>query len=113
MGRSYPRVALTRLRLLASRGDRRGADAVARAVRTLAAEGELTSLVLGEIVAWAEDDDAVIQQAGATAFLALTSLKDENAIGRSLATTRTDKEGAAGVEDTLFVRGWRAAWKHT
>ncbi|MFF8436389.1 hypothetical protein [Streptomyces bacillaris] len=111
MGRSYPRVALTRLRLLASRGDRRGADAVARAVRTLAAEGELTSLVLGEIVAWAEDDDAVIQQAGATAFLALTSLKDENAIGRSLATG-TDKEGAAGVEDTLFVRGWRAAWKH-
>ncbi|MFE2557921.1 hypothetical protein ACFXGT_18240 [Streptomyces sp. NPDC059352] len=112
MGHSYPRVALTRLRLLASRSDRRGADAVARAVRTLAAEAELTNLVLGEIVAWAEDDDAVIKQAGATAFLALTSLKDDNAIARSLATG-PDTDGAAGAEHSLFVRGWRAAWEHT
>ncbi|MGA5874186.1 hypothetical protein [Streptomyces cinereoruber] len=53
----------------------------------------------------------MIQQAGATAFLALTGLTDDNAITRSLATG-PDTDGAAGAEGKLFVRGWRAAWKH-
>src|SRR5262249_29692943 len=36
LGRMYPRVALTRLRLLASRDDQHAADSVAEAVRSLA-----------------------------------------------------------------------------
>lgn len=114
LGREYPRVALTRLRLLASRADRRGADAVARAIRELAAEPKLRDLVLGEIVDWAETDDAVIRQAGAQAFLALTDLTsppDETPLALALVNelTASDENGS---EDQLFVRGWRAAWRH-
>ncbi|WP_202234618.1 hypothetical protein [Actinacidiphila reveromycinica] len=110
LGRAYPRVALTRLRLLASHPDQRGAAAVARAIRALAAETALRDLVLGEIVDWAENDNAVIRQAGATAFLALTSLTGEAPIALSLVAEAdtNDREG----EDSLFARGWRAAWNH-
>ncbi|MFI9723784.1 hypothetical protein ACIHFE_29690 [Streptomyces sp. NPDC052396] len=110
LGRTYPRVALTRLRLLASRADRSGATAVARAIRTLAAEDDLSDLVLGEIVAWAEDDNTTVQQAGAMAFLALTNLTDEDPVGPSLVSKPDEVDGP--LEEGLFVRGWRAAWRH-
>lgn len=114
LGRTYPRVALTRLRLLAGRSDQRGAEAVAKAVRELAAQPKLRSLVLGEIVDWAETDDGVMRQAGARAFLALTDLTSppgETPLALALANELiADKE--AGLEDQLFVRGWRAAWRH-
>ncbi|MEU9034617.1 hypothetical protein AB0D45_06840 [Streptomyces sp. NPDC048352] len=110
LGRAFPRVALTRLRLLASRTDRRGTAAVAQAIRTLAEEPELRDLVVSEIVGWAEDEDAQVRQAGATAFLALTSLAGEDPIALAL----VGEPGAVdtAVEDSLFVRGWRAAWRH-
>ncbi|MFI1734068.1 hypothetical protein ACH40E_33620 [Streptomyces acidicola] len=114
LGRTYPRVALTRLRLLAGRTDQRGAEAVARAVRALAAERKLRSLVLGEIVDWAETEDGVIRQAGARAFLALTDLTSpsgETPLALALANELIeDKE--TGLENQLFVRGWRATWRH-
>ncbi|MET3983986.1 hypothetical protein [Streptomyces sp. PvR034] len=110
LGHAFPRVALTRLRILASRADRRGADAVAQAIRTLAQDPGLRDLVISEIVGWAEDDEDQIRQAGATAFLALTSLAGEHPIALSL----VGEPGAVDlmVEDSLFVRGWRAAWRH-
>lgn len=114
LGHTYPRVALTRLRLLAGRTDQRGAEAVAQAVRELAAQPKLRSLVLGEIVDWAETEDDVIRQAGARAFLALTDLSspsDETPLALALANELiADKE--TGLEDQLFVRGWRATWHH-
>ncbi|MFD8105325.1 hypothetical protein [Streptomyces microflavus] len=118
LGQVYPRVALTRLRLLASRTDRRGADAVARSIRTLAAETDLRDLVLGEIVEWAEDGDAVIRQAGATAFLALTALVEgETPVALEFAEAEVEPDLASAIkedaaEGELFVRGWRAAWSH-
>ncbi|MGW0392059.1 hypothetical protein ACWDYJ_14445 [Streptomyces sp. NPDC003042] len=109
LGHAFPRVALTRLRLLASRADRSGTDAVAQAIRTLAQDPGLRDLVISEIVGWAEDDDDQIRQAGATAFLALTSLAGEHPIALSL----VGEPGAMdlAIEDSLFVRGWRAAWR--
>ncbi|MFF3373517.1 hypothetical protein ACFYXF_11275 [Streptomyces sp. NPDC002680] len=114
LGRTYPRVALTRLRLLAGRTDQRGAQAVAHAVRELAAEPELRDLVLGEIVDWTEADEDVVRQAGARAFLALTDLTSPSGeVPLALALVQelaAHKE--TGLEDQLFVRGWRATWRH-
>ncbi|TFV33204.1 hypothetical protein E4K10_30510 [Streptomyces sp. T1317-0309] len=111
LGHSYPRVALTRLRLLAAREDQLGAKAVAGAVRSLAAAPELRTLVLDEIVGWAGSADSVTQQAGATAFLALTDLTGDNSTGLAMAAELVDEPGTA-LEDQLFVQGWRAAWFH-
>ncbi|MDX2546163.1 hypothetical protein ACOT81_27435 [Streptomyces sp. WI04-05B] len=111
LGREYPRVALTRLRLLASRDDRLGVGAVAEAVRVLAGDPRRRVLVLGEIVEWAQSEDPAMRQAGATAFLALTDLTGEDAIALSLAAELSVGTSAA-LEDQLFVRGWRAAWRH-
>ncbi|MGW7351657.1 hypothetical protein [Streptomyces sp. NPDC054784] len=111
LGHEYPRVALTRLRLLAGRVDQRGSQAVAQAVRGLAAEPGLRALVLGEIVDWAESDDTSIRQAGTQAFLALTHLTGEAPIALALAEDLLT-EGGRGLEGQIFVRGWRAAWLH-
>ncbi|MFE6104093.1 hypothetical protein ACFVQ4_29620 [Streptomyces laurentii] len=109
-GHEYPRVALTRLRILAGRGDQRGAQAVAEAVRHLAAEPDLRSLVLGEIVDWAESDDARIRGAGTRAFLALTELTGDAPLALALVEDlRTDN--GQSPQGHIFVRGWRAAWR--
>ncbi|WP_228048214.1 hypothetical protein [Streptomyces justiciae] len=111
LGSEYPRVALTRLRILAARTDQRGAAEVAEAVRVLAARPDRRVLVLGEIVEWAQSEDPVMRQAGATAFLALTDLTGEEPISLSLAAELGGEPDVA-PEDPLFVRGWRAAWRH-
>ncbi|WDT58099.1 hypothetical protein [Streptomyces sp. G7(2002)] len=111
LGLNYPRVALTRLRLLASRSDQRGAAAVAQAIRSLAEESDLSDLVLSEIVDWAESDSQAMQQAGATAFLALTDVTGEDPIGLQLAQKLSDAPSDI-LGKQPFVRGWRAAWRH-
>ncbi|MFG3430372.1 hypothetical protein [Streptomyces californicus] len=111
LGQEYPRVALTRLRILAGRDDQRGATAVARAVRDLAAEPDLRSLVLSEIVDWAESDDGRVRSAGTRAFLALTELTGGTPLALAMMEDlRTD--GGQTLQDHAFVRGWRAAWRH-
>jgi hypothetical protein len=50
LGQKYPRVALTRLRVLAARSDGLAREAVADAVRALASAPEQRILVLSEIV---------------------------------------------------------------
>jgi hypothetical protein len=111
LGRRYPRVALTRLRLLASRDDDQARDAVADAVRTLASAPEQRVLVLSEIVEWAESTDSTIQKAGASTFLALTDITSD-----ILLPLPADQEHTGEAVDApdvlagqLFVRGWRAA----
>lgn len=108
LGQKYPRVALTRLRLLASRDDEQARDAVADAVRTLASAPEQRVLVLSEIVDWAESTDSSIQKAGAGTFLALTDIGSETLLPLPAA-----QESAGEAPDVLagqlFVRGWRAA----
>ncbi|WP_053727281.1 hypothetical protein [Streptomyces sp. WM6378] len=111
LGQVYPRAALTRLRLLASRQDQRGATAVAQAIRALAARPEQRELVLAEVVEWAESEDPVVRQAGATGFLALTDLANDNATALVLAT-EMGAEPPTATEEKPFVRGWRAAWCH-
>ncbi|MFB8183387.1 hypothetical protein ACFC8N_46980 [Streptomyces sp. NPDC055966] len=111
LGRRYPRVALTRLRLLASRDDDQARDAVADAVRTLVSTPEQRVLVLSEIVEWAESTDSTIQKAGASTFLALTDITSD-----ILLPLPADQESTGEAVNTpdvlsgqLFVRGWRAA----
>ncbi|NED11785.1 hypothetical protein [Streptomyces sp. SID9124] len=111
LGHEYPRVALTRLRILAGRGDQRGAQAVAEAVRDLAAEPDLRSLVLGEIIDWAESDEARIRKAGTRAFLALTELTSDAPLALALVEDLRADDGP-NLQDHVFVRGWRAAWRH-
>ncbi|MFD7547882.1 hypothetical protein [Streptomyces sp. NPDC059816] len=111
LGHQYPRVALTRLRILAGRSDQRGAQAVAAAVRDLAAEPDLRSLVLGEIVDWAESDDARIREAGTRAFLALTELTGDAPLVLALVEDLRADDGQS-LQGHIFVRGWRAAWRH-
>ncbi|WP_046497398.1 hypothetical protein [Streptomyces odonnellii] len=111
LGQRYPRVALTRLRLLASRDDDQARDAVADAVRTLASTPEQRVLVLSEIVEWAESTDSTIRKAGASTFLALTDITSD-----VLLPLPADQESTGEAVDApdvlagqLFVRGWRAA----
>ncbi|MBR8642148.1 hypothetical protein KEF29_29565 [Streptomyces tuirus] len=56
----------------------------------------------------------MIRQAGACSFLALTDLSSppgETPLALALANELiADKE--TGLEDQLFVRGWRATWHH-
>ncbi|MGW2785936.1 hypothetical protein ACWC3X_32585 [Streptomyces populi] len=111
LGQKYPRVALTRLRLLASRDDDQARSAVADAVRTLASAPEQRVLVLSEIVGWAESTDVTIQKAGASTFLALTDITSDTLLPLPAAQESTDEAPSApGVlAGQLFVRGWRAA----
>lgn len=111
LGHEYPRVALTRLRILAGRADQRGAPAVAQAVRDLAAEPRLRPLVLSEIVGWAESDDLTIREAGTRAFLVLTELAGDTPLALALAEDLFAEDGP-GLADHVFVRGWRATWRH-
>ncbi|NUH41239.1 hypothetical protein HUF15_31640 [Streptomyces samsunensis] len=111
LGRMYPRVALTRLRILASRADARAAEAVANAIRKLASDPGRRALVLGEIVEWAESEDPAMRQAGTTAFLALTDLSGETPIALSM-TAELSAGSRTALVGQLFVRGWRAAWSH-
>ncbi|SHN34415.1 hypothetical protein [Actinacidiphila paucisporea] len=111
LGQRYPRVALTRLRLLASRDGDRAGDAVADAVRTLVSTPEQRILVLSEIVQWAESDSSTIRKAGAATFLALTDITSD--ILLPLPTNQERSREAVDAPDVLagqlFVRGWRAA----
>jgi hypothetical protein len=111
LGQRYPRVALTRLRLLASRDDDRARDAVADAVRTLVSTPEQRILVLSEIVQWAESANSTIRKAGASTFLALTDISSD--ILLPLPTPQEHTSEAVDAPDVpagqLFVRGWRAA----
>ncbi|MEU1661551.1 hypothetical protein ABZ527_36505 [Streptomyces griseofuscus] len=111
LGQRYPRVALTRLRLLASRDDDQARGVVADAVRTLVSTPEQRVLVLSEIVEWAESTISTVRKAGASTFLALTDITSD-----ILLPLPADQEsagegvGASGVlAGRLFVRGWRAA----
>lgn len=111
LGRMYPRVALTRLRLLASRTDGKAQSALERAVRALAADTERRPLLLAEIAEWAESSEETVRHAGATAFLTLTDLSGEDPLALELARELADAPVDA-LKDQLFVRGWRAAWQH-
>ncbi|MEU3862502.1 hypothetical protein AB0F03_35090 [Streptomyces sp. NPDC028722] len=111
LGQRYPRVALTRLRLLASRDDDQARDAVADAVRTLASALEQRVLVLSEIVEWAESSDSTIRKAGAGTFLALTDITSDILLPLPANQESTGEAVDAPnvLADQLFVRGWRAA----
>ncbi|MGW6890347.1 hypothetical protein [Streptomyces chartreusis] len=104
LGRDYPRVALIRLRVLASRTDGLAREAVANAVRALAGAPQQRILVLSEIVQWAESDDSTTARAGADTFLALTDITSD-----TLLELPAGQEPADDAADDLFVRGWRAA----
>ncbi|MFB7575723.1 hypothetical protein [Streptomyces sp. NPDC056165] len=110
LGQRYPRVALTRLRLLASRDDDQARDAVADAVRTLVSTPEQRVLVLSEIVEWAESSDSTPRKAGAGTFLALTDITSD--ILLPLPANQESTGEAVDAPDVLagqlFVRGWRA-----
>ncbi|MGW4759413.1 hypothetical protein [Streptomyces chartreusis] len=108
LGREYPRVALTRLRVLASRTDRLAREAVANAVRVLAGEPQQRILVLSEIVNWAESANSTTATAGADTFLALTDITSDNLMPLPAAQEPAD-DPADTMAGDLFVRGWRAA----
>jgi hypothetical protein len=108
---SYPRMALTRLRLLASREDGRGAAAVARSIRALASDAGRRPLVLDEIIDWAESDEPSMRQAGAAAFLALADLDGDDPIALSLAKD-LDVDTITNLASQMFIRGWVAAFRH-
>ncbi|MFD6080432.1 hypothetical protein ACFWG5_33175 [Streptomyces hydrogenans] len=108
LGEKYPRIALTRLRILAERNDDLAGKAVADAVRTLASAPERHLLVVSEIVQWAESADRATRKAGASTFLALTDLTDTSALPLFSTRQRAEDPAAAGIED-LLIRGWQAA----
>ncbi|MFB6755727.1 hypothetical protein ACFCX6_32975 [Streptomyces sp. NPDC056353] len=106
LGQKYPRVALTRLRLLAARGDEVSVQAASDAVRALAAAADRRALVMSEIISWAESTDTDIRMAGARTFLALAEAGDV------LLPPPDEQESPGSLPTTLlgqlFVRGWRA-----
>ncbi|MFD5065409.1 hypothetical protein [Streptomyces sp. NPDC058394] len=108
LGQTYPRIALTRLRLLASRPDGRAREAVANAVRTLAGTPEHGVLVLSEIVDWSESADDTVRKAGANTFLALTDVTSDNLLPLPVAAEAVD-DSTEALAGQLFVRGWQAA----
>lgn len=108
LGREYPRVALTRLRVLASRTDGLAREAVADAVRSLASTPEQGILVLSEIVQWAESASGTTAKAGAETFLALTDITSDTLLPLPSEPELADDTAGIPVHD-LFVRGWRAA----
>nr|WP_143657487.1 hypothetical protein [Streptomyces sp. alain-838] len=111
LGQKYPRVALTRLRLLAARGDEVSLQAASDAVRALAAAPDQRTLVLSEIIGWTESTDADIRMAGARTFLALAESGD---VLLPLPGEQDSPEGhPSTLLGQLFVRGWRAALQET
>ncbi|SFD58618.1 hypothetical protein [Streptomyces aidingensis] len=127
LGRTYPQVALTRLRLLAGRPDGRAAGAVADAVRALAGSSPARREGMLEVaVRWAEDEDPAVRLSGARVFLALVELpggdagapaddsagNDRHAVARSLLADLAvpAADGREPPERGLLVRGWRAAF---
>ncbi|WP_329027135.1 hypothetical protein [Streptomyces sp. NBC_00690] len=108
LGETYPRVAMTRLRLLATRPDGRGREAAADAVRILAGAAEKRVLVLSEIVAWSESPDGIMRQAGAGTFLALTDITSDQLFPLP-ASEETSGTSTNTPAEHLFTRGWRAA----
>ncbi|MFJ8755323.1 hypothetical protein ACIREO_39355 [Streptomyces sp. NPDC102441] len=108
LGEVYPQIALTRLRLLASRSDGRGREAVADAVRSLAGAAEQRALVLSEIVVWAESRECSMRQAGTRTFLALTDI-DSDVLLPMPVTPEEVESSSVPLPDQLFIRGWRAA----
>ncbi|MFH8470634.1 hypothetical protein [Streptomyces sp. NPDC017991] len=108
LGREYPRIALTRLRVLASRADGLARKAVADAVQALVDAPEQRLLILSEIVSWAESTNDTTAGAGATTFLALTDISSESLFPLPTQQEPADHEGDVRTGD-LFVRGWRAA----
>ncbi|MGW8569779.1 hypothetical protein [Streptomyces niveus] len=108
LGQIYPRIALTRLRLLASRSDGLAREAVAEAVCRLASTPEQRILVLSEIVGWAESADSDVREAGADTFLALTDIASDTLLPLPAAGETAEDTGDT-LTGGLFVRGWRAA----
>ncbi|WP_129837911.1 hypothetical protein [Streptomyces sp. RFCAC02] len=108
LGQLYPRIALTRLRLLASRDNAAAREAVAEAVRTLASTPDQRVLLLSEIVNWAESTDTTIRRAGASTFLALTDISSDTLLPLPETQESVDDE-VAPQSPHLFARGWRAA----
>ncbi|MET9437562.1 hypothetical protein [Streptomyces sp. NPDC006551] len=106
LGQKYPRIALTRLRILAARSDDLASEAVADAVRALANAPEQRILVLSEIIQWAESPESTTRKAGTSTFLALTDVTDT-----ALLPSAQEPTGDPTVEliNQLFIRGWRAA----
>lgn len=107
LGREYPRVALIRLRVLASRADGLAREAVADAVRSLAGAPQQRVLVLSEIVQWAESGDSTTARAGAETFLALTDITSDTLLPLPAGQEPAD-DAADSPPGDLFVRGWRA-----
>ncbi|MEV7863724.1 hypothetical protein AB0O86_34270 [Streptomyces hirsutus] len=112
LGREYPRVALTRLRVLASRADGLAREAVADAVRALASAPEQRILVLSEIVQWAESANSTTVRAGADTFLALTDITSDTLLPLPAGQEAADDAVGAPADD-LFARGWRAALRES
>ncbi|MEU4097909.1 hypothetical protein [Streptomyces sp. NPDC026673] len=110
LSRSYPRVALTRLRLLASRSDGLANEAVANAVRSLASAPEQRLLVLSEIIGWTQADAPAVREAGASTFLALTDMAQDTFLPPP---ARVEGDDADTLTHELFVQGWRAAHMET
>ncbi|MEU9117269.1 hypothetical protein AB0D04_37350 [Streptomyces sp. NPDC048483] len=108
LGQTYPRIALTRLRLLASREDGRAHEAVAKAVRTLASTPEQRTLVLSEIVDWSESANEAVRRAGASTFLALADGTGDNLLPLPIAQEPAD-DSIDALAGQLFTSGWRAA----
>ncbi|MFD6279483.1 hypothetical protein ACFWFI_28540 [Streptomyces sp. NPDC060209] len=104
LGQKYPRVALTRLRLLAARGDDVSLKAATDAMRILATDPGQHLLVLSEIVGWAESTDSTVRSAGARTFLALADtseallLPSGTGAGDGLSST---------LAGELCIRGWQ------
>ncbi|MGW8376915.1 hypothetical protein [Streptomyces sp. ODS28] len=108
LGQKFPRIALTRLRLLASRPDGLARDAIAEAVRDLAANHLVRPLVLAEVTQWLGAKEESTRRAGAEAFLALTDLTMGPPPLLTAAQDAEDEEAAEEIWQML-VRGWRAA----
>ncbi|MFG2351510.1 hypothetical protein [Streptomyces phaeochromogenes] len=108
LGETYPRMALTRLRLLASRPDGRGQKAVASAVRALANTPERRVLVLSEILEWSVSASAVVRHAGVTTFLALSDVTSDGFLPLPPAQDSSTSTADALIT-RLIVRGWRTA----
>ncbi|GAB3124264.1 hypothetical protein GCM10027160_45490 [Streptomyces calidiresistens] len=105
-GRRYPRVALTRLRLLISRTGGRGAEAVAAALRTLAADPRHREAIFAEMVERAESGDPRSAEEGARGFLTLVDP------GAGSADAFAVEPSGDFPPSALLIRGWRAAWRH-
>ncbi|MFZ4302276.1 hypothetical protein ACOZE3_30755 [Streptomyces cinereoruber] len=104
----YPHIALTRLRILASRSDGQAHEAVASAVRRLAGTPEQRAMVLSEIIQWTESPSSATRRAGTSTFLALADVTDTAHLPLT-PVQESVSDATDDLTDQLFIRGWRAA----